>query len=96
VFVLTVIRHKLLDIVVRGNTVHQASIACGVAYPTAKRWVASEPAMAKTRGARGCHPSSTKRKVLDMIKRGSTISRAAISCGVGRKTAQRWKTASGP
>jgi hypothetical protein len=90
------IRHKLLDMVARGNTVHQASIACGVAYPTAKRWVASEPAMAKTRGARGCHPSSTKRKVLDMIKRGSTVSRAAISCGVGRKTAQRWKTASGP
>jgi hypothetical protein len=87
------IRYKLLNIVARGNTVRQAAIACGVSYPTAKRWVASEMAMAKARGVGGCHPPSTKRKLLDMVKRGSSISQAAISCGVGRKTAQRWANA---
>jgi hypothetical protein len=87
------IRYKLLNIVARGNTVHQAAIACGVSYPTAKRWAASEMTMAKARGVGGCHPPSTKRKLLDMVKRGSSISRAAISCGVGRKTAQRWANA---
>jgi hypothetical protein len=36
------IKRKLLNMVKRGSSVHQASIACGVSYPSAKKWASSE------------------------------------------------------
>jgi hypothetical protein len=36
------IKRKLLNMVERGNSVHQASIACGISYATAKAWVRHE------------------------------------------------------
>ncbi|WP_342738807.1 hypothetical protein [Bradyrhizobium sp. B117] len=41
------IRRKLLGMVERGSSVHQASLACGVSYSTAKRWTKSEARLAK-------------------------------------------------
>ncbi|MHC2379179.1 hypothetical protein [Bradyrhizobium liaoningense] len=38
------IKRKLLGMVERGGSVHQASIACGVSYATAKRWASTETA----------------------------------------------------
>jgi transposase len=87
------IKHKLLDMVGRGNSVHQAAISCGVSYPTAKRWAATEAAPDALRGARGSYPHSAKRKLLDMVKRGSSIRQAATNCGVNYVTARRWTNA---
>jgi hypothetical protein len=36
------VKRKLLNIVERGNSVHQASIVCGVSYATAKKWASSQ------------------------------------------------------
>jgi hypothetical protein len=87
------IRRKLLDMVARGNSVHQASIACGVSYATAKKWVATEMTPNPVRSARGEYPLSTRRRLLDMVERGNSVRQAAISCGVSRETAQRWAKA---
>jgi hypothetical protein len=37
-----VVKRKLLDMVEGGSSVHQASIACGISYATAKTWVRNE------------------------------------------------------
>lgn len=87
------IKLKLLDVVARGNSVHHASITCGVSYATAKRWASTEATPDTVRKGRGCYPPSTKRKLLDMVERGRTIREVAISCSVNYKTAQRWKKA---
>ena len=67
------IKRKLLDMVARCNSVHQASIACGISYATAKRWAATEKAPDQVRSARSEYASSTKRTLLDMVERGSSI-----------------------
>jgi hypothetical protein len=88
------IKHKLLDFVERGNSVYQAAIACGVSYPTAKRWAAKEKETNETtRGGRWTYPHSTKRKFLEMVRCGSSIQRAATKYGVNYTTARRWTNA---
>jgi hypothetical protein len=39
------IKRKLLNMVERGNSVHQASIACGISYATAKTWARTDAAI---------------------------------------------------
>jgi hypothetical protein len=39
------IKRKLLNMVERGNSVHQASIACGISYATAKTWARIDAAL---------------------------------------------------
>jgi transposase-like protein len=91
------IKRKLLDMVERGNSVHQASIACGVAYATAKRWAGSETSTGQRRGARGQYSPSTKRKLLDLVERGESVRQASVACGVNYSTARRWgRTALAP
>ena len=46
------IKRKLLDMVDRGRSVHEASIACGVSYATAKTWARNEQSR-KVRAKRG-------------------------------------------
>jgi transposase-like protein len=84
------VKRKLLDMVERGSSVHQASIACGVSYATAKRWAKSDAAP-DVRSARGEHPRFVRRKLLDMVVGGSSVRQASIACGVNYGTAQRWK-----
>lgn len=83
------IKRKLLDMVDRGRSVHQASIACGVSYATAKTWARQEQSRT-VRAGRGEYPLSVKHKLLDMVDRGSTARDASVACGVIYRTALRW------
>jgi molybdenum-dependent DNA-binding transcriptional regulator ModE len=87
------IKRKLLGMVERGSSVHQASIACGISYATAKTWARSEAAPDLVRSARGEHPRSIKRKLLNMVERGSSVHQASIACEVSYATARRWARA---
>jgi molybdenum-dependent DNA-binding transcriptional regulator ModE len=84
------VKRKLLDMVQRGSSVHKASIACGVSYATAKRWVKSDAVPNYVRSARGEHPRFIRRKLLDMVERGSSVRQASIACGVNYGTARTW------
>jgi len=68
------IKRKLLGMVERGNSVHQASIACGVSYATAKKWALSQK----------------KRELLSVIERGNSIRQASIACDVSYVLAKKW------
>jgi transposase len=84
------IKRKLLGIVDRGNSVHQASIMCGVSYATGKRWAAAAKPHGAVRGNREAYPIATKRKLIKVVEAGLNIRQAAIKCGVNYGTAQRW------
>jgi molybdenum-dependent DNA-binding transcriptional regulator ModE len=84
------VRHKLLDMVQRGSSVHNASIARGVSYATAKRWVKSDAVSNYVRSGRGEHPRFIRRMLLDMVERGNSVRQASIACGVNYETAKAW------
>jgi hypothetical protein len=84
------IKRKLLGMVDRGNSVHQASMMCGVSYATGKRWASTAKPHGAVRGNREAYPLATKRKLIDMVEAGFNIRQAAIKCGVKYVTAQTW------
>lgn len=83
------IKRKLLVMVDRDCSVHQASIACGVSYATAKRWAAAKP-HGVVRGPRGEYPRATKGKLLKLVKSGVSVRKASIIYGVNYGTARTW------
>jgi molybdenum-dependent DNA-binding transcriptional regulator ModE len=84
------VRQKLLFMVQRGSSVRQASIACGVSYATAKRWVKSDAVSNYVRSGRGDRPRFIRRMLLDMVERGNSLRQASIACGVNYETAKAW------
>ena len=87
------IKSKLLNMVEQGRSVHEASISCGVSYATAKTWARNDAKSHAVRKTRGEYPFSIKRKLLDMVARGSSARQAAIVCGVNYGTARTWARA---
>jgi hypothetical protein len=84
------IKRKLLITVDRGVSIHQASIVCGVSYATAKRWADTAKRPGAVRGPREEYPLATKRKLLDLVKRGDTVRKASVACGIIYETALIW------
>ncbi|MGY4330234.1 transposase [Bradyrhizobium sp. LB7.2] len=84
------IKRKLLGMVDRGNSVHQASIMCGVSYATGKRWASTAKPHGAVRGNREPYPFATKRKLIDMVNSGLDVRHAAVKCGVHYATAKTW------
>jgi hypothetical protein len=84
------IKRKLLVMVDRGCSVHQASIACGVSYATGKRWAATAKPHGAVRGPHGEYPLATKSKLLKLVKSGDSIRKASVACAVKYETARTW------